>query len=123
MGPPVVVRRWHADTLKEAIATGVAERLRDVEPDESWPAALEVADRLRELGWAQKADAGAGFGDVQPRYVFQVPLEGRSEADLLSGFNQLWRRNIKKAEKAGVEVVHGGYDDLPDFHEVYVETA
>ena len=123
MGPMAVVRRWHSDTLKAAIAAGTATRLRDVEPDESWPDAIAVADRLRELGWSQKPDTGAGFGDVQPRYVFQVPLEGRTEADLLSGFNQLWRRNIKKADKAGVEVVHGTCDDLPAFHEVYVETA
>ena len=123
MGPTVVVRRWHAGTLKDAIAAGDAKRLREVEPDESWPDAIAVADRLRELGWSQKPDTGAGFGDVQPRYVFQVPLEGRTEADLLSGFNQLWRRNIKKADKAGVEVVHGTCDDLPAFHEVYVETA
>ena len=123
MGPVAVVRRWHADTLKAAIAGDEARRLRDVEPDESFPAALAVADRLRELGWGQKPDTGAGFGDVQPRYVFQVPLAGRTEEQLLAGFNQLWRRNIKKAEKAGVEVVHGGYDDLPAFHEVYVETA
>lgn len=123
MGPTVVVRRWHAGTLKDAIAAGDARRLRDVEPDESWPEGIAVADRLRELGWSQKPDTGAGFGDVQPRYVFQVPLEGRTEADLLSGFNQLWRRNIKKADKAGVEVVHGTCDDLPAFHEVYVETA
>ncbi|MFN8167910.1 MAG: peptidoglycan bridge formation glycyltransferase FemA/FemB family protein [Candidatus Nanopelagicales bacterium] len=125
MGPTLVVRRWHAGTLKDAIAAGdgAALRLRDVEPDESWPAAIAVADRLRELGWTQKPDTGAGFGDVQPRYVFQVPLEGRTEADLLAGFNQLWRRNIKKAEKSGVEVAHGTCDDLPAFHEVYVETA
>lgn len=123
MGPMAVVRRWHADTLKAAIADGSAKRLRDVEPDESFDDALAVADRLRALGWSQKADTGAGFGDVQPRYVFQVPLAGRTESDLLAGFNQLWRRNIKKADKAGVEVVHGGYDDLPAFHEVYVETA
>ena len=123
MGPLVGVRRWHSETLKAAIAEGTAMRLRDVEPDEGWPEALAVGERLRELGWTQKADTGAGFGDVQPRYVFQVPLTGRTEADLLSGFNQLWRRNIKKAEKAGVKVVHGGYDDLPAFYEVYVETA
>ncbi len=123
MGPAVVVRRWHADTLKAAIAEGTARRLRDVEPDESWPEAHAVGDRLREIGWTQKADTGAGFGDVQPRYVFQVPLEGRAEADLLTGFNQLWRRNIKKAEKAGVEVTHGSFEDLAAFHEVYVETA
>ncbi len=124
MGPMAAVRRWHADTLKAAIAgASPGLRLRDVEPDETFTAALAVTDQLRALGWTQKADTGAGFGDVQPRYVFQVPLAGRSEPDLLTGFNQLWRRNIKKAEKAGVEVVHGGYDDLPQFHEVYVETA
>ena len=123
LGPVCVVRRWHSDTLKDSIAAGTATRLRDVEPDESFPDALAVADRLRDLGWSQKADTGAGFGDVQPRYVFQVPLAGRSEADLLTGFNQLWRRNIKKAEKAGVEVVVGTCDDLPAFHEAYVETA
>ena len=123
MGPVVPVRQWGADTLKAAIAEGTAKRLRDVEPDKSWPDAIAVGDRLREIGWTQKADTGAGFGDVQPRYVFQVPLTGRTEADLLAGFNQLWRRNIKKAEKSGVEVVKGSFDDLPAFHEVYVETA
>ncbi len=123
MGPMVSVRRWGADTLKAAIAEGTATRLRDVDPDEVSEAGLAVADRLRGLGWTQKPDTGAGFGDVQPRYVFQVPLAGRTEADLLAGFNQLWRRNIKKADKAGVEVVLGGFDDLPAFHEVYVETA
>jgi len=124
MGPMAAVRRWHADTLKAAIAgAGPGLRLRDVEPDETFAHALAVTDQLRALGWTQRADTGAGFGDVQPRYVFQVPLAGRSETDLLAGFNQLWRRNIKKAEKAGVEVVHGGYDDLAEFHEVYVETA
>jgi lipid II:glycine glycyltransferase (peptidoglycan interpeptide bridge formation enzyme) len=33
------------------------------------------------------------------------------------------RRNISKAEKAGVKVVRGGYEDLQAFHELYSETA
>jgi lipid II:glycine glycyltransferase (peptidoglycan interpeptide bridge formation enzyme) len=37
--------------------------------------------------------------------------------------NQQWRRNIKKAEKAGVKIVRGGYEDLAAFHEIYVETV
>ena len=37
--------------------------------------------------------------------------------------NQLWRRNIRKAAKKGVEVVTGGRDDLAAFHTVYLETA
>ena len=123
MGPHVAVRRWEATTLKAAIADGSARRLREVEPDAVDEAALAVAEQLTALGWHRKPDTGAGFGDVQPRFVFQVPLAGRSDEELLAGFNQLWRRNIKKATKAGVEVSLGSYDDLPAFHEVYVETA
>ncbi|MFE9422457.1 lipid II:glycine glycyltransferase FemX [Kitasatospora sp. NPDC006697] len=123
IGPPVVIRRWGAATVKEAVAGGEAKRLRDVDPDWYEPRAFEVADRLRRAGWLQGEDGGAGFGDVQPRYVFQVPLANRSLDDIQRGFNQLWRRNIKKAEKSGVEVVQGGYEDLPVFHQLYVLTA
>ncbi|MGW4896764.1 lipid II:glycine glycyltransferase FemX [Kitasatospora sp. NPDC004240] len=123
MGPPVVIRRWNAPSIKEAIAAKQAKRLRDVEADWYEPRAFEVADRLRKAGWLQGEDGGAGFGDVQPRYVFQVPLANRSLDDIQKGFNQLWRRNIKKAEKSGVEVVQGGYDELPVFHQLYLVTA
>ena len=50
------------------------KRLRDVEATHIEPRAFEVADRLRKMGWQQGEDGGAGFGDVQPRYVYQVPL-------------------------------------------------
>ncbi len=60
---------------------------------------------------------------MQPRYVFQVPLADRTLDDVFAGFNQLWRRNIRKAEKAGVIVSEGTRDDLAAFHPVYVETA
>ncbi|WP_329569533.1 lipid II:glycine glycyltransferase FemX [Kitasatospora sp. NBC_01266] len=123
MGPPVVIRRWEADTVKAAIAGGVAKRLRDVRSDWCEPRGFEVAERLRRAGWLQGEDDGAGFGDVQPRYVFQVPLAGRSLDDLQRDMNQQWRRNIKKAEKSGVEVVQGGYADLPAFHRLYLTTA
>ncbi|WP_329566080.1 lipid II:glycine glycyltransferase FemX [Kitasatospora sp. NBC_01266] len=123
MGPPVVIRRWEATSIKEAIAGGQAKRLRDLDPDWYEPQAFEMADRLRRAGWLQGEDGGAGFGDVQPRYVFQVPLAGRSLDDIQRGFNQLWRRNIKKAEKSGVEVVQGNYEDLAVFHRLYVVTA
>ncbi|NYI05433.1 lipid II:glycine glycyltransferase FemX [Allostreptomyces psammosilenae] len=123
MGPPVIVRRWEAPTIKKAIADKTAKQLRDVEPDFYDPRADLVSARLREMGWQQDTGGGAGFGDVQPRFVFQVPLAGRSLEDVHKNFNQLWRRNIKKAEKAGVQVVVGGYEHLPAFHEVYKVTA
>jgi len=82
--------------------------------------------QLHELGWRRQAAEG-GFAAGQPQYVFQVPLAGRTEADVLAGMNQLWRRNIKKADKQGVEVTSSaGPDvagDLKAFHDLYVHTA
>ena len=124
MGPPVIARRWSADTVKAAIADPAAHRLADVPPTSEDPAAAEIAARLRAAGWRQAEPGGEdGFAAGQPRHVFQVPFAGRTLDDLHKGLNQQWRRNIKKADKAGVKVVRGGRDDLPVFHELYAETA
>lgn len=122
MGPPVVTRRWHAGTIKQAIADPVLGTLSDVPADVSDAAALAVATELTALGWKELPTEG-GFSAGQPKFNFQVPLAGRTEEDLLAGMNQLWRRNIKKAAKAGVEVTTGSRDDLAEFHRVYAETA
>jgi vancomycin resistance protein VanK len=86
-----------------------------------------VVSQLQELGWRPQAVEG-GFAAGQPQYNFQIPLrdadgEPRSEEDVLKGMNQLWRRNIKKAAKQGVEVATGDGDDLKLFHDLYVHTA
>lgn len=123
MGPAVPVRRWQAETLKAAVTDSAQLRLRDVPADWTDGCATALGVQLSNLGWTQRPDAGAGFGDVQPRYVFQIPLAGRAREDLLAGFNQLWRRNIKKAERAGVLIETGDLPGLAEFHPVYVETA
>ncbi|MFF2813239.1 lipid II:glycine glycyltransferase FemX [Streptomyces sp. NPDC058000] len=124
MGPPVVARRWSAEVVKAAIADPQARRLRDVEATAHEPRAFDIAGRLRRMGWQQTEPGGEdGFAAGQPRYVFQVPFAGRSLEEVQRGLNQQWRRNIKKAEKAGVKVVQGGYEDLTAFYDIYVETA
>ncbi|GAA3541451.1 lipid II:glycine glycyltransferase FemX [Streptomyces osmaniensis] len=124
MGPPVVARRWSTEAVKAAIADPAARRLRDAEPTSYEPGAQDIADRLRRSGWRQTEPGGEdGFAAGQPRYVCQVPFAGRTPDDIHGGLNQQWRRNIKKAEKAGVKVVRGGYEDLPVFYGLYVETA
>src|SRR5439155_19387207 len=122
VGPQAVIRRWSAATVKDAVAAGSARRLADVPPDDTDVTGTAVADQLRAAGWRQDR-AGGGFGDVQPRHVFQVPLAGRTEDDVRAGLNQLWRRNVRKAEKEGVVVRVGGAEDLGAFHALYVETA
>lgn len=124
MGPPVVVRRWDREAVKAAVADPAARRLGDARPTSHDPRAGELAARLRRMGWRPAEPAAEdGFAAGQPRFVFQVPLAGRTLEEVHSGLNQQWRRNIKKADKAGVKVVEGGHDDLPAFYELYTETA
>jgi vancomycin resistance protein VanK len=86
--------------------------------------------QLQELGWRRQVAEG-GFTAGQPQYNFWVPLrtdgEPRTEDDVLAGMNQQWRRNIKKADKAGVRVARSTPDsvaaDLKAFHDLYVHTA
>jgi lipid II:glycine glycyltransferase (peptidoglycan interpeptide bridge formation enzyme) len=122
IGCPVVVRRWHAPTIKAAIADERIARLSQALPDETNHDATRLRNRLRELGW-RPPDEDEGFAAGQPRFVFQLPLAGATEEQLLAGMNQLWRRNIKKAAQSGVTVTRGDANDLPAFHRIYVETA
>lgn len=126
MGPAVALRRWQAATVKEALADvdgRAGGRLGEIMADWHSGPAAKLVERLTATGWTQPPSTGAGFGDVQPRYVFCVPLAGRTLDDVFAGFNQLWRRNIRKADKAGVVVREGTREDLVAFHPVYVETA
>ena len=127
MGPPVVTRRWSAEQVKAGIADESVRRLGDVPPLERSQEGARVIAQLHELGWQQQSAEG-GFSAGQPQFNFQIPLadeEGRprSEAEVLSGMNQLWRRNIKKADKSGVEVILGERGDLKAFHDLYAHTA
>ncbi|HYP43644.1 MAG TPA: peptidoglycan bridge formation glycyltransferase FemA/FemB family protein [Propionibacteriaceae bacterium] len=122
IGTPVVARRWGAETIKSAIADPTITRLSLATPDSVNRDATRLRNQLRILGWRPPRDE-AGFAAGQPRFVFQLPLAGRDEGQLLSMMNQLWRRNIKKAAKVGVEVTQGTAEDLAQFHPLYVETA
>src|SRR3954452_21804299 len=127
MGPPVVTRRWSADQVKAGIADQGVRRLGDVAPIARSATGARVVQQLEALGWRHQAAEG-GFAAGQPQYTFVVPLVAddgtrRTDDDVLSGMNQLWRRNIRKAEKAGVVVTAGAAEDLKAFHDLYVHTA
>jgi lipid II:glycine glycyltransferase (peptidoglycan interpeptide bridge formation enzyme) len=122
IGPTIVWRRWGTETIKKAIAAEGVTRLSEVEPDTIDPAATRLRGQLRHLGWLPQ-HTDEGFAAGQPEFNFQLPLAGKTPDQLLSGMNQLWRRNIKKADKVGVEVSQGSREDLPAFHQLYLETA
>ena len=127
MGPPVVTRRWSADQVKAAISDQSVQRLGDIAPIARSATGARVVQQLEALGWRRQISEG-GFGVGQPQYTFVVPLiadDGtrRTDDDVLAGMNQLWRRNIRKAEKSGVLVSTGAAEDLKAFHDLYVHTA
>jgi lipid II:glycine glycyltransferase (peptidoglycan interpeptide bridge formation enzyme) len=124
MGVPVVTRRWTAAQVKEGLADENVRTLREV-ATELDPVGGRVTDHLAAHGWRDQ-HVTEGFGPGQPQYTFAVPLAGRDEEDVLRGMNQLWRRNIKKADKSGVVVTSSDGTDgaaLERFHTLYVETA
>jgi len=123
LGPQVNVKTWYAKTIKNAINDNVYKKFKDVDPDRTNPFGLEIAQKLKNLEGQQVETDDEGFGDVQPRYVFAIEVKGKSDEELLTNFSQEWRRNIKKAEKSEVEVFEGKFEDLKDFHELYLETA
>lgn len=131
IGPPVVTRRWNAAQIKDGIADEAVGSLTAIAPTERSQVGARVVSQLRELGWVCQSVEG-GFAAGQPQYNFQVPLadaDGQQlgEEQVLSRMNQLWRRNIKKAAKAGVTVrvatAETLAEDLAAFHELYAHTA
>ncbi|MFT3873653.1 MAG: peptidoglycan bridge formation glycyltransferase FemA/FemB family protein [Nocardioides sp.] len=127
IGPAVATRRWSAAQVKEGIASPEVRRLTDVPPLTRSREGANVVSQLTELGWRPQLAEG-GFAAGQPQYNFWIPLvddqgEPRTEEQVLAGMNQLWRRNVRKAERVGVEVTVGGRADLAEFHRLYLHTA
>lgn len=122
LGPPVPTRSWDAPTLKTALASGQASRLSDLPSTWHDAEAQAIGPALAGAGWLPPQSA-EGFAIGQPQHVFWLPLADRTREQVFAGFNQLWRRNVRKADKMGVEVELGNREDLSDFHRLYVETA
>jgi lipid II:glycine glycyltransferase (peptidoglycan interpeptide bridge formation enzyme) len=123
LGPPVCTDTWSAAQVKEGIADLGIRRLTEMPSQWADPVGARVAGRLKDAGWLPQSPQD-GFGVGHPQFKYEITLAGRSEDELLRGMNQLWRRNIKKAAKEGVEVTVGeDLEDLKVFHDLYVHTA
>ena len=82
----------------------------------------DFAKLLTDSGF-QTRDTGKNFEAIQPKYVFRLYLNGRTEEELLASFHQKWRYNIRLAVKKGVEVRICGKEMVADFARIMVETG
>ena len=80
------------------------------------------ADMLQSFGFRSK-EGGKNFEAIQPRYVFRLDVDGKTEEELQAGFHQKWRYNIRVALKKGVEVKICGKEMVPAFADLMLTTG
>ena len=83
----------------------------------------EFRDVVTNLGYKIKDDAKDFKDEIQPRYVFRLDIKDKTEEEVMAGFKQKWRYNIRLAGRKGVTVKEGTREDLKAFHEIMVETG
>lgn len=64
-----------------------------------------------------------GFETIQARFNYRLYLRGRGREELLAGFTQKTRYNIRVAQKHGVEMKVAGEEALDDFMRIYRTTG
>ena len=74
----------------------------------------EFIRRMQEMGFVHSYGP-EGFEGIQARFNYRLYIQGRTEEELLANCSQSVRRNIRKAQQAGVEVRVAGPDELDDF--------
>jgi len=74
----------------------------------------EFAAIAKSLGFVQSYGPD-GFEGIQARFNYRLYLDGRTEEELLANLTQQTRRNLRLAQRHGVEVRVCGAEDLDDF--------
>ncbi len=82
----------------------------------------EFTSKMLSLGYTLR-DPGKNFSGIQPRYVFRLYLNGRSEEELFASFHSKTRYNIRVAERKGVTVKIVGKEECATFSRLMTETG
>lgn len=74
----------------------------------------EFKGHMAALGFDRAADS-LNFEGIQPRFVFRLELTGKTEEEVMAGFEQKTRYNIRLAGKKGVTTrFWSGDQEIPD---------
>ena len=117
----ISVMKQLTDGAKELAKKYKAIGLRiepDIEKDDQ-----TFRDIVTNLGYKIKDDAKDFKDEIKPRFVFRLDIKDKTEEEIMAGFHQKWRYNIRLAGRKGVEVKEGTKEDLKDFHKIMIETG
>ena len=131
-GPLIVVD-------KSTVPVGTADRVRElvaaarelakeykayvIKIDPDVPVENEDFRRMLDDFGFRTRHGGKNFEAIQPKFVFRLWLNGRTEDELMASFHQKWRYNIRLAVKKGVEVRVCGKEMVPDFARIMLTTG
>ena len=82
----------------------------------------DVVRKLQKLGYEHEGFT-VGYEDRDPRWIFTLLINGRSEQELLKSFHQQTRWSINKTIKQGIKVRELGLDEVSIFLNMMHETA
>lgn len=77
---------------------------------------------VQEAGFKLSSDS-KNFEGIQPRYVFRLNIENKTQDEVMAIFHAKTRYNIRVAIKNNVSVILGSQNDLDDFHRIMLETG
>ena len=81
-----------------------------------------IVKEIKKLGYKEKC-AKPGEQTLQAKWMYGIPLKGRSLDDIMKDMSSKMRSTIRKNEKNGVYLREGSYEELPLFKKVVDETA
>ena len=120
--PTVSLRSWSAAAVKAGLEDSRYQHISEL-PGCVWnPSGSRLVQTLRSAGWT-KAAVDDSADASHPQFTFALPLAGATDETVLAGMTKAWRKNIRKAERAGVQVSLGSRDDISAMHRLYGETA
>ena len=82
----------------------------------------EFTKMMTDLGFVITG-GGKNFEAIQPKYVFRLDIEGKTEEEIMAGFHQKTRYNLRLAVKKGVEVRLCGKEAVADFTRIMEVTG
>ena len=116
-------RQTMAELLDGAKALAKKNKAYAIKIDPDVPSSnTAYAEMLHSFGFKSK-EGGKNFEAINPRYVFRLNVEGKTEDELLAGFHQKWRYNIRLAVKKGVTVKICGKEMVPAFSDLMLTTG
>lgn len=124
MDPPLVRKKWSAETIKNSLQEfrqhGLKNRrLTDIQPDQVFNAVEYISQELNDMGWRMNYGKDS-FDTVQPKFMFRLNMKGKTLEQVFAGFDPVWQQKIHQAEREGIKVHIGSKKDLPEFHQLLV---